>query len=115
MTREQLDRANKLSREIQEMTNLVGTLGLTIEMQQDGYRMGKPPMILKSMLRFCNGRKKDGAPEEARIILFRGLECEKGYGFDIPVDVKVIELLRAHFAERLKEMEAEFANLSKED
>lgn len=113
MTREQLDKANKLSEEIQEMTNLVGTLGLTIEMQQDGYRMGKPPTILKSMLRFCNGQKKNGAPKEARIILFRGLN-EIEYGLDIPVDVKVIELLHAHFAERLHEMEAEFAAIGKE-
>lgn len=112
MTSEQLDKANKLSREIQELSRLVGNLSLTIEMQEENYCFGKPARILKSFLRFLNGQKKKEGPEEAQILLFRGLEGHPA--LDIPVDVKVLEILHAHFSERLKEMEAEFADLGKE-
>ena len=113
MTREQLDKANKLSKEIQEMAILVGNLSLTIEMQEENYCFGNPARILKSFLRLFNGPKKKGGPEEAQILLFRGLEGH--HPLDIPVDVKVVKLLHTHFAERLKEMEAEFAAIGKED
>ena len=113
MTKEQLEKANKLSEEIQKMSILVGNLGLTIEMQEENYCFGKPARVLKTFLRLFNGPKKKGGPDEAQIFLFRGLEGHPA--LDIPVDVKVIEFLHAHFADRLREMEAEFAAIGKED
>lgn len=112
MTREQLDKANKLSKEIQEMTNLVGTLELTIDMQQPVPWSNKPARVLKTFLRLFNGPKKKRGPDEAQIFLFRGLEGH--HALDIPIDVKVLELLHAYFAERLQEMEAEFKAIGKE-
>ena len=128
MTLEQLDKANKLSDEIKEMSLLVGILNLTLDLGSEESNIGrqiagKPPIVLKPRLRLFNGKspfdwlkRRDSDSEKARIILFNGLD--NGYETDaieIPVSVKVIEMLHAHFSEELKKMEAEFAELGKEE
>lgn len=107
MTREQLEKANNLSKDIEEIDCLVRTLDLTLETYESEQIFR--PRVFAPFLRLLNCRKKSDSPKEANIILFQD---KKGhdllYPIQIPVDTKVIELLRDYFSERLKGMEAEF-------
>ena len=111
MTKEQLETANKLSQEIEKMAITVGNLELTIEMQEDdSFITGKSPVVLKPFLRLFNGKEKADSKQEAKVILFKGLESHP-WGIELPVDIELIKILHTYFSGRLKEMEAEFAAL----
>ena len=106
MTKEQLERANFLSKEIREFESIVFMLKRTINNEEKGV-----VACVRKLIRFCNGNKRNGRPPEARVILFDGTS---NYGDDLPVDLELLKCLHGFFSARLENMRTEFEQIGGE-
>ncbi len=102
MTVEQLNKANELQKEIEQLNRVFSMLDSTIVFEED---RGTP---IKSFIRFINGKLKLGEECKAHVILFRDNRIS---GEDIPVDLDFLKCLRLYFAERLNDKKKELGDI----
>ena len=102
MTVEQLNKANEIQKEIEQINEIFSMLDSTIVFEED---RGTP---IKSFLRFINGRLKLGEDPKAHVILFRD---NKTHGYDIPVDLDFLKLLRSHYQKCLNDKKKELGDI----
>ena len=103
MTVEQLNKANEIQKEIEQINEIFSMLDSTIVFEED---RGTP---IKSFLRFINGRLKLGEDPKAHVILFRD---NKTHGYDIPVDLDFLKLLRSYYQKCLNDKKKELGDTS---
>ena len=92
MTVEQINKANELQKEIEQINGVFSMLDSTITFEESK----NTPM--KKFLRFLNCSLKHGEEQQAHTILF--IDNER-YGRDIPVDLDFLKCLRSYFKDRL--------------
>lgn len=102
MTVEQLNKANELQKEIEQLNRVFSMLDSTIVFEEDR----ETP--IKSFIRFINGKLKLGEECKAHVILFRDNRIS---GEDIPVDLDFLKCLRSYFAERLNDKKKELGDI----
>lgn len=102
MTVEQLNRANEIQKEIDQLNEVFSTLDATITYEED---LNTP---IKSFIRLINGKLKQGEPSKAHVILFRD---NKLVGQDIPVDLDFLKCLRSYFQDRLDKKKKELGDI----
>lgn len=102
MTIEQLNRANELQKEINQLNEVFITLDSTIKYEED---WNTP---IKSFVRLINGKLKQGEPSRGHVILFRD---NKLVGQDIPVDLDFLKCLRSYFQDKLDEKKKELGDI----
>ena len=98
MTVEQLNKANEIQKEIEQLNKIFSMLDSTITYEEDR----ETP--IKSFIRMINGRLKMSEEDKAHVILFRGNTYS---GEDIPVDLDFLKCLRSYFKDRLDEKKKE--------
>ena len=92
MTVEQLNKANEVQKEIDQLYKVWSMLDLTIEKEKPEYNP------VQRFIRFLNCSLKHGEERQAHVILF---EDGKLCGQDIPVDLDFLKCLRSYFKDRL--------------
>lgn len=102
MTVEQLDKANKLQKEIEQINDVFDMLDSTIQYAESR----STPM--KKILRFLNCSLKHGENKKAHTILFID---DQMYGRDIPVDLDFLKYLRSYFKDRLDDKTNELGEI----
>lgn len=110
MTIEELERGQKVLKEIDDLRSIVRCLAYSIEKHEARERT-KNLSGYRRILRFMNTAKKQNNPPEACIFMFDGM----GHGhIDIPVDPETVNTLLQLFTERLEAKEKEFAEIAKQ-
>lgn len=102
MTIDQLNKANGLQKEIEQLNEVFSTLDSTITYEED---RNTP---IKSFIRLINGKLKHDEPSKAHVILFRDNRIS---GYDIPVDLDFLKCLRSYFKERLNDKKKELGDI----
>ena len=102
MTVEQLNKANELQKEINQLDETFKMLDSTIRWEEN------KDSSVKSFIRLINTSLKFGEEPQAHVILFRGAGI---HGSDIPVDLDFIKYLRQYFKERLNEKKKELGEI----
>lgn len=92
MTVDQLNKANEIQKEIEQLYQVYSMLDFTIEKEEETYNP------IRRFIRFLNCRLKRGEEIKAHVILF---EDGKLSGQDIPVDLDFLKYLRSYFKDRL--------------
>lgn len=92
MTVDQLNKANEIQKEINQLYQVYSMLDLTIEKEEEAYNP------IRRFIRFLNCRLKHDEERQAHVILF---ENERFGGQDIPVDLDFLKYLRSYFKDRL--------------
>lgn len=102
MTVEQLNKANEIQKEIDQLNEVFSTLDSTITYEED---RNTP---IKSFIRLINGKLKQGEPSKSHVILFRDNRIS---GYDIPVDLDFLKCLRSYFQDRLDKKKKELGDI----
>ena len=91
MTVEQLNKANEIQKEIEELYGVLSMLDSTITFEES---QNNP---VKRFMRCINCSLKHGEKEQAHVILFKENQI---HGRDIPVDLDFLKHLRSYFKDR---------------
>lgn len=102
MTIDQLNKANELTKEIDQLNEVCVTLNNTIKYEED---WNTP---IKNFIRLVNCKMKLGEGCQAHVILFRD---NKLCGQDIPVDLDFLKCLRSYFQDKLDEKKKELGDI----
>ena len=102
MTVDQLNKANEIQKEIEQLSQVYLMLDLTIEKEEEAYNP------IRRFIRFLNCSLKRGEERQAHAILF-----EDGIliGQDIPVDLDFLKYLRSYFKDRLDDKTEELGEI----
>ena len=92
MTVDQLDKANEIQKEIEQLSKVYLMLDLTIDKEEEAYNP------IRRFIRFLNCRLKSYEERQAHVILFEDGTLN---GQDIPVDIDFLKYLRSYFKDRL--------------
>lgn len=92
MTVEQLNKANEIQKEIDQLSRVYFMLDFTIEEEEKAYNP------IQKFIRFLNCSLRRGEERQAHVILFEGSKIN---GQDIPVDLDFLKYLRSYFKDRL--------------
>lgn len=92
MTVEQLNKANKIQKEIEQLCEVFSMLDSTIALEESQHNP------VKKFIRFLNCSLKHGEERQAHVILF---DTKEFHGQDIPVDLDLLKCLRSYFKDRL--------------
>lgn len=102
MTVEQLNKANEIQKEIDQLYKVYSMLDFTIEKEEEAYNP------IQRFIRFLNCSLKLGEERQAHVILF---EDGKLSGQDIPVDLDFLKYLRSYFKDRLDDKTKELGEI----
>jgi hypothetical protein len=92
MTVEQINKANEIQKEVEQLYEVFSMLDSTIALEESKYNP------VKRFMRFLNCSLKRGEECKAHVILFAD---NKLCGQDIPVDLDFLKYLRSYFKDRL--------------
>ena len=102
MTVDQLNKANEIQKEIEQLSKVYLMLDLTIDKEEEAYNP------IRKFIRFLNCSLKRGEERQAHVILF---EDGRLNGQDIPVDLDFIKYLRSYFKDRLDDKTKELGEI----
>ena len=102
MTIDQLNKANEIQKEIEQLCQVYSMLDFTIDKEEEAFNP------IRRFIRFLNCRLKRGEEIQAHVILF-----EDGIlnGQDIPVDLDFLKYLRSYFKDRLDDKTKELGEI----
>lgn len=102
MTVDQLNKANEIQKEIEQLSKVYLMLDLTIDKEAETFNP------IRRFIRFLNCSLKRGEERQAHVILFEDVRLN---GQDIPVDLDFIKYLRSYFKDRLDDKTKELGEI----